>query len=58
MAGGVTDFARRNEITIVRSRPGQADEIFGFEYDLAARGVGAGRGQNIRLEPEDVIVVP
>jgi polysaccharide export outer membrane protein len=56
LAGGLSEFARRNGITIVRSRAGQEDRIFEFDYDLVVRG--AASGQNIRLQTQDVVVVP
>jgi polysaccharide biosynthesis/export protein len=56
MAGGFADFAKLPEITIVRSRPGLPDTVFAFDYTSAVNGTSP--DQNIRLESEDVVVVP
>ena len=55
MAGGVTPYADEDEIKVVRGEgPGQ--ETFSFDYSDVKRGEGL--GQNIVLQPGDVVVVP
>jgi polysaccharide export outer membrane protein len=55
MAGGLTPFAKEREIRVLRQINGQ-EQAYPFDYRRAARGEGS--GDQIRLQPGDVIVVP
>jgi polysaccharide export outer membrane protein len=55
MAGGVLEFAKRNDITVLR-KDGTASRAFRFNYDNVARGQSL--EQNLELRPGDTIVVP
>ena len=52
-AGGLTPFAHRNRIFVVRARP--APIRIHFTYDTLTKG--AGRAPLFRLQPGDVVVV-
>ena len=54
LAGGLSNYANRKEITILRPRPGGPQKII-FNYNNAVRGDGK---QNIDLQPGDTVVVP
>jgi polysaccharide export outer membrane protein len=54
-AGGVTDYAKRNRIYILRMSSGRQVRL-PFHYDEVVRGQNV--EQNIRLYPGDTIVVP
>jgi polysaccharide export outer membrane protein len=54
-AGGVTDFAKRKKIYILRPQP-KGQVILHFDYDAVVRGEKM--AQNIVLLPGDTIVVP
>jgi polysaccharide export outer membrane protein len=55
MAGGLTPFASPKAIKIVRKEGGQ-DEVHHFNYKDVSKGHLL--GQNITLQPGDVVVVP
>ena len=55
MAGGLAQFAERNEIRVMR-REGERQVVIPFEYDRVIRGQKL--EQNIQLRPGDVVVVP
>jgi polysaccharide biosynthesis/export protein len=55
MAGGLTPFASPRSIKVVRKVGGQ-DEVFLFDYKDVSKGHLM--GQNIILQPGDVVVVP
>jgi polysaccharide biosynthesis/export protein len=53
-AGGLTPFAKRHKIYILRGDPAKPQKIF-FDYDKALK---SGNMQGITLVPGDTIVVP
>lgn len=55
MAGGMTAFADKNDILIIRNQNGH-QKTFKFNYTQVAKGKHL--DQNIILEPGDTIVVP
>ncbi len=55
MAGGLTPFAKRGDIKVMR-REGDKTHIFDFDYDDVSQGENL--DQNIVLQRGDVIVVP
>ena len=55
MAGGVLEFAKKNEITVLR-KDGTASRTFRFNYENVARGQSL--EQNLELRPGDTVVVP
>lgn len=55
MAGGMTPFAKKNDIIVIRKDNG-GQQVFPFNYSKVADGKDL--GQNIRLEPGDTVVVP
>jgi polysaccharide export outer membrane protein len=55
MAGGFTEWAKKDDIVIVRKRPqGQVRIAFDFDRVVAGKDIQ----QNILLHPDDVIIVP
>jgi len=54
-AGGLTDFAKKKKIYILRTENGQQRKIM-FNYDEVIKGEKV--DQNILVRPEDTIVVP
>jgi polysaccharide export outer membrane protein len=52
-AGGLTQFAHKNRIYVVRTRP-QPTRIH-FTYDALTKSVG--RASQFRLQPGDVLIV-
>lgn len=55
LAGGLTPFARENDIKIVRKQDGR-EQIIPFDYSQVKRGRNL--EQNIRLQAGDVVMVP
>jgi len=55
MAGGLTPFADRAKIKILR-REGGAEQVLPFNYKQVEKGQGL--EQNIRLRPGDTVLVP
>lgn len=55
MAGGFTQYAKRNEITVLR-RTAKRDERIVVSYDKILSGKSP--EQNLTLEPGDTVVVP
>jgi polysaccharide export outer membrane protein len=55
LAGGVREFARKDEITVLRAN-GNQPRALRFNYDEVARGRRL--EQNVELQPGDTIVVP
>jgi polysaccharide export outer membrane protein len=55
MAGGLTPFAKKNKIQIIREKENET-QIFRFNYSEVIEGVDL--EQNIRLVRGDVIVAP
>jgi polysaccharide export outer membrane protein len=56
MAGGLTPFARPNDIRIMRKLPGGKQQVLPFRYNDVVKGKEL--EQNIILKPGDVVVVP
>lgn len=54
-AGGLTDFAKRKKIYILRTENGQQQKLL-FNYDQAIKGEHV--EQNILIRPDDTIIVP
>lgn len=54
-AGGLSDYAKRKKIYILRTENGKQTRIY-FNYDAVIRGGQV--DQNIRVMPDDTIVVP
>jgi hypothetical protein len=54
-SGGGSELANPNEIRVVRTENGKVTE-FRFNHDEVRNGKNP--GQNIRLMPGDVIIVP
>jgi len=55
LAGGVLEFAKTDEITIIRQEQNQT-RVYRFNYDRIARGQSL--EQNLELRPGDTVVVP
>jgi polysaccharide export outer membrane protein len=55
LAGGVTEFAKTEEISILRQDQSQT-RAFKFNYKDVAQGKNV--QQNIQLQPGDTVVVP
>jgi polysaccharide export outer membrane protein len=55
LAGGFQDYAKEEEMTIIRS-DGDANLVFGFNYRDVIRGKNT--EQNILLRSGDVVVIP
>jgi polysaccharide export outer membrane protein len=55
LAGGVLEFAKTNEITVLRQE-GQQTRAFRFNYENVSRGQSL--EQNLELRPGDTVVVP
>lgn len=55
LAGGLTPFADRNGIRVIRRKDG-GEQVFKFNYGQVQKGVKL--EQNILLQPDDVVVVP
>ncbi|MFL6623414.1 MAG: polysaccharide biosynthesis/export family protein [Sulfurifustis sp.] len=55
LAGGLTPFAKENDIKIVRKQGGR-EQIIPFDYSQVKRGRNL--EQNIRLQAGDVVMVP
>ena len=62
-AGGLTDYAKRSKIYVLRSDNGKEKKLF-FDYDRALKGKTTDKkgkitdNDNIRLLPGDTLVVP
>lgn len=55
MAGGMTPFAKKDDILVIRKEHGE-QKVFRFNYDKVAEGKEL--DQNILLQPGDTVVVP
>jgi polysaccharide export outer membrane protein len=55
LAGGLTPFAQAGDIRILR-QDGEREVVYEFDYDEVKRGRNL--RQNIRLQADDVVVVP
>lgn len=56
MAGGITEFADRNGITVIRHLPDGVEQRIGFDYKKAVSNKVA--GLDFFLQPGDIVVVP
>ena len=56
LAGGLTEFAKKKEITVIRTDAGGKQTVMPFNYSDVARGRNV--GQNVVLKPGDTVVVP
>ncbi|UCG72070.1 MAG: polysaccharide biosynthesis/export family protein [Chromatiales bacterium] len=56
IAGGFTPFAQKNDVRILRRRPDGVLDDLSFRYGEVEKGRNL--GQNLILEPGDVIIVP
>lgn len=56
MAGGLTPFAKPNDIRVMRKLPGGKQQVIPFRYNDVVKGENL--EQNIILKPGDVVVVP
>jgi len=54
-AGGVTEFAKRKKIVVLREQDGGQQRL-GFDYDAVLGGKHP--EQNIMVRPGDTIIVP
>jgi polysaccharide export outer membrane protein len=54
-AGGLTDYAKRKHIYVLRSENGKQTKL-PFNYEAVIKGEGV--DQNIVMLPNDTIVVP
>jgi polysaccharide biosynthesis/export protein len=55
-AGGFRDFAKQKSIYVLRRNPNGTEARLPFNYKEVVKGKNS--GQNVRLEPNDTIVVP
>ncbi len=55
-AGGFRDFAKKSGVYILRKSPDGNQTRIGFNYKEFIKGKN--QGQNIKLEPNDTIIVP
>jgi polysaccharide biosynthesis/export protein len=55
-AGGFRDFAKQKGIYVLRQTSGGSETRYNFNYKEFIKGKNP--GQNIKLEPHDIIVVP
>jgi polysaccharide export outer membrane protein len=55
-AGGFRDFAKQKDIYILRPNPSGGEFRILFNYKAVIKG--ANSGQNIKLKPQDTVVVP
>src|SRR5262245_45247321 len=59
MAGGLSQFAARTRITVVRHDPEGVHELpYDFEKITARAGPRGGGQENFCVEPGDIIIVP
>jgi polysaccharide export outer membrane protein len=56
MAGGLTEYAKKNEIAVIRSEQGKPPRRIPFDYQAIAQGRKL--EQNIFLMPNDTVLVP
>ena len=55
MAGGLSEFAKRSKIAVMRTENGKPVRL-AFNYDDVAKGKNL--KQNIELKPGDTVIVP
>lgn len=56
LAGGLTEFAKKKDITVIRTEAGGKQVVLPFNYSDVARGKNV--AQNVVLRPGDTVVVP
>jgi polysaccharide export outer membrane protein len=56
LAGGLTEFAKKKDITVMRTNADGKQVVLRFNYNDVARGKGL--SQNVVLKPGDTVVVP
>jgi polysaccharide export outer membrane protein len=54
-AGGVSDYAKRRKIYVMRTERGKSNKYM-FDFDAVLKGEHM--EQNIILQPDDTVVVP
>ena len=56
LAGGVTEFGKKNKITVIRTEANGKQVVMPFNYEDVSKGRNI--AQNIILQPGDTVVVP
>jgi polysaccharide biosynthesis/export protein len=56
LAGGLTEFAKKKEITVMRTEANGKQVVLPFNYNDVAKGKNL--AQNVVLKPGDTVVVP
>lgn len=56
LAGGLTEYAKKKDITVMRTEPNGKQTVMPFNYSDVAKGKSL--SQNIVLKPGDTVVVP
>ncbi len=56
MAGGLTEFAKKKDITVMRTEANGQQSVLPFNYSDVAKGKNV--AQNVVLKPGDTVVVP
>ena len=56
LAGGLTEFAKKKDITVMRTDPTGKQIVLPFNYGELAKGRNL--AQNVVLKPGDTVVVP
>jgi polysaccharide export outer membrane protein len=56
LAGGLTEFAKKKDITVMRTEANGKQVVQRFNYNDVAKGKGL--SQNVVLKPGDTVVVP
>ena len=56
LAGGLTEFAKKKDITVMRTEPNGKQVVMPFNYNDVSRGRNL--AQNVVLKPGDTVVVP
>jgi polysaccharide export outer membrane protein len=56
LAGGLTEFAKKKDITVMRTEAGGKQVVMPFNYTDVAKGKSL--SQNVVLRPGDTVVVP
>jgi polysaccharide biosynthesis/export protein len=56
LAGGLTEFAKKKDITVIRTEANGKQVVLPFNYSDVAKGKNL--GQNVVLRPGDTVMVP
>ena len=56
LAGGLTEFAKKKDITVMRTEANGKQVVLPFNYSDVAKGKNL--AQNVVLKPGDTVVVP